>query len=150
MQVIFYYFLFFGGIWLLSFLFSKLRDFIDKKREETRNRVANEILANKDIENIIQNYKDKLNHIKHIRVDSTNIALNELKEHIWGQNAVLLTGCPKCKDGNLTVRNGEYGKFLGCTNYPRCDYTKNIKKAREEYKKTINKQLIKDIQRAYN
>ena len=33
--------------------------------------------------------------------------------------------CPRC-GGILLVRNGEYGKFLGCTNYPKCKYTQNI------------------------
>jgi len=34
--------------------------------------------------------------------------------------------CPKC--GNpLTERKGKYGKFLGCTTYPKCTFTKPIK-----------------------
>lgn len=32
--------------------------------------------------------------------------------------------CPKCGE-NLIQRKGKYGYFLGCTNYPRCKYTKN-------------------------
>lgn len=35
--------------------------------------------------------------------------------------------CPKC-GGNLVERVGKYGKFLGCSNYPKCQYTENIKK----------------------
>lgn len=34
--------------------------------------------------------------------------------------------CPKC-GGNLIERSGKYGKFLGCSNYPRCKYTEGIK-----------------------
>ena len=31
--------------------------------------------------------------------------------------------CPKC--GNeLVERNGKYGKFIGCSNYPKCKYIK--------------------------
>lgn len=30
--------------------------------------------------------------------------------------------CPKC-EGDLVVRNGKYGKFYGCSNYPKCRYT---------------------------
>ena len=30
--------------------------------------------------------------------------------------------CPKC-GGKLVMRNGKYGKFWGCTNYPRCTFT---------------------------
>lgn len=30
--------------------------------------------------------------------------------------------CPKC-GGNLIERKGKFGKFIGCSNYPSCDYT---------------------------
>ena len=30
--------------------------------------------------------------------------------------------CPKC-DSNLVPRAGKNGKFMGCYNYPKCDYT---------------------------
>jgi len=35
--------------------------------------------------------------------------------------------CPKpgC-GGQLTVRKGRHGRFLGCTNYPRCKHTENL------------------------
>ncbi|MBQ8131916.1 MAG: topoisomerase DNA-binding C4 zinc finger domain-containing protein [Bacilli bacterium] len=33
--------------------------------------------------------------------------------------------CPKC-GGELVVRKGKYGDFLGCRNYPKCKYTKEI------------------------
>ncbi|OQX00604.1 hypothetical protein BWK69_01085, partial [Candidatus Parcubacteria bacterium A4] len=33
--------------------------------------------------------------------------------------------CPKC-GGALAERSGKFGKFLGCSNYPKCQYTKNI------------------------
>ena len=33
--------------------------------------------------------------------------------------------CPRC--GNkLIVRNGKYGDFLGCSNYPDCKYTREL------------------------
>lgn len=35
------------------------------------------------------------------------------------------TICPKC-GGKLIIRDGKYGKFLGCSSYPKCNYTKNI------------------------
>ena len=33
--------------------------------------------------------------------------------------------CPKC-GGKLIERNGIYGKFLGCENYPDCRYTESL------------------------
>ncbi len=35
------------------------------------------------------------------------------------------TVCPKC-GGNLIQRNGKYGKFIGCCNYPKCNYKRNM------------------------
>ena len=35
--------------------------------------------------------------------------------------------CPRC--GNILIkRNGRFGAFMGCTGYPKCTYTENIKK----------------------
>lgn len=34
--------------------------------------------------------------------------------------------CPKC-GGILKIRNGKYGSFIGCSNYPNCNYKNNIK-----------------------
>ncbi|WP_431130125.1 NERD domain-containing protein [Flagellimonas flava] len=34
--------------------------------------------------------------------------------------------CPRC-GGKLVAKDGKYGKFYGCSNYPSCNFTKNIK-----------------------
>jgi len=33
--------------------------------------------------------------------------------------------CPKC-GGQLSIRLGRRGRFIGCDNYPECDYTRNL------------------------
>ena len=33
--------------------------------------------------------------------------------------------CPEC-GGFLIRRKGKYGKFYGCTNYPKCKHTEQI------------------------
>lgn len=33
--------------------------------------------------------------------------------------------CPKC-GGQLVERKGKFGKFIGCSNYPKCDFTRAI------------------------
>ena len=33
--------------------------------------------------------------------------------------------CPKC-GSNLVERSGKFGKFTGCSNFPKCDYTNHI------------------------
>lgn len=39
-----------------------------------------------------------------------------------------LPACPEC-DGLLEKRNGRFGPFLGCSNYPKCEYTQPIIKS---------------------
>ena len=34
--------------------------------------------------------------------------------------------CPKCGQ-YLVKRSGKYGAFLGCSGYPNCKYTENLK-----------------------
>ncbi|MDE2716337.1 MAG: topoisomerase DNA-binding C4 zinc finger domain-containing protein [Chloroflexota bacterium] len=36
-----------------------------------------------------------------------------------------IEACPTC-GGWLRIRTGEYGRFLGSSNYPTCDYTRDI------------------------
>lgn len=43
--------------------------------------------------------------------------------------------CPNCKDGYLVERDGKFGKFYGCSNYPRCTYTHDIRGKRDKYSK---------------
>ncbi len=154
MDVIFFYILFFCGIWLISVIVSKINEAIRKKRERIRDKVAEELLSGLNIEVVIDSYKRKLGHIKYTRSDpvreNAERDVERLKGQIWGRDAVLtLERCPKCKEGHLITRKGPYGKFLACTKYPQCDYRKNIVKAREEYKKSINEKFIDEIQKAY-
>ncbi len=39
--------------------------------------------------------------------------------------------CPKCGKP-LSIRLGKRGRFIGCTGYPECDYTRNLTEGREE------------------
>jgi DNA topoisomerase-1 len=35
-------------------------------------------------------------------------------------------GCPDCEDGQLIIKYGRWGKFIGCTNYPDCKHTEPL------------------------
>jgi len=39
---------------------------------------------------------------------------------------VLEEQCPKCSAHPLTIRLGRRGRFIGCSGYPECDYTRNL------------------------
>ena len=40
-----------------------------------------------------------------------------------------IEACP-VYDGWLDTRMGRFGRFLGCSNYPACDYTRNLRQSR--------------------
>ncbi len=58
----------------------------------------------------------------HLRVTEASETLEKVKV------ADVPTGekCPTCLDGDLVIKEGRYGKFIACTRYPDCKYTKNI------------------------
>ncbi|MGI9402698.1 MAG: type I DNA topoisomerase [Rhizobiaceae bacterium] len=34
--------------------------------------------------------------------------------------------CPKCQDGTLSLKVGKFGAFVGCSNYPECNFTRQL------------------------
>lgn len=50
--------------------------------------------------------------------------------------------CPKC-GGTLLVKNGKYGEFLGCNNFPKCKFSKAIQEElpMEELSVSISKHV---------
>ena len=71
----------------------------------------------KELSNIIvsNNIVDKEMRKKHVKNIRTKLNHNRELE----KNMI----CPKCGNG-LVERNGKYGKFIGCSNYPKCKYIK--------------------------
>ncbi len=51
--------------------------------------------------------------------------VKSVKQNVKRRNTAVSNGkCPRC-GGNLVLRDGKYGKFYGCSNYPNCSYTLN-------------------------
>ena len=56
--------------------------------------------------------------------NKTEISTAEHIENIRAQQWKVEHGiCPRC-GGNLVLRNGKYGEFWGCSNYPKCKFIK--------------------------
>ena len=65
------------------------------------------------LEKFWQPFKDRIDHTQE-NVQRSDVTQEKIDEK-----------CPKC-DGQLAIRLGRNGSFIGCTNYPECDYTRNI------------------------
>ena len=73
------------------------------------------------------NIVDKKYRKQHIEDIKENINNNteELRKE------VVMNRCPRC--GNeLVIRKGKTGEFIGCLSFPKCRYTKEIKKSNTE------------------
>lgn len=69
-----------------------------------------------EVYNTLCNYRDRYSvseeeHLQDIYKMQSDIAANI---------------CPRC-GGKLILRNGKYGQFYGCSNYPKCKFTKQLK-----------------------
>jgi DNA topoisomerase-1 len=70
-----------------------------------------------------------VNEIKEVRNRVVLDALNDLLEpHIFPVRAdgAPRRGCPQCGTGQLSLKTGRFGAFVGCSNYPDCSFTRQI------------------------
>ena len=92
-------------------------DFVNDLIKSYNNEIIIEDLSkikNKIEQNNITDKEIRKSHIKNIK--------NTVKENNDKEKNMI---CPKC-GAKLVERNGKYGNFIGCSNFPNCKYTKNI------------------------
>ena len=70
----------------------------------------------REVASVLQqnNVRESIDNNQHIR----NIKVKKAEMDFKIASGI----CPKC-GGNLVMRNGKYGRFYGCSNYPRCRFT---------------------------
>lgn len=59
---------------------------------------------------------------KEIRKEHKKFVKKQIKKN---KGSSISQVCPKC-GGILFIRNGKYGKFYGCSNFPQCSHTRNV------------------------
>lgn len=66
---------------------------------------------------------------KEIKIFDVINTLNEsLKSILFAvdENGQITRVCPECKTGELSLKIGRYGSFIGCSRYPDCNYVKKL------------------------
>ncbi len=79
-----------------------------------------------------QDFTRQTDEIKDLRVSEVLDALNDsLKDHIFPAKADGSDPrrCPNCGTGELSLKLGKFGAFIGCSNYPECKYTMQLSDA---------------------
>ncbi|MBT1154887.1 type I DNA topoisomerase [Aminobacter anthyllidis] len=98
--------------------------------EEKLDEVSDGKLAWRDVlQDFWKDFSHAVDEIKELRVTNVLDALNEelaplvFPEREDGSNPRI---CPKCGNGNLSLKLGKYGAFVGCSNYPECGFTRQL------------------------
>jgi DNA topoisomerase I len=68
--------------------------------------------------------------------DSKKLTISEVLTHVeellepyifgLGDSGAAAKVCPTCKTGALHLKTGKFGSFLGCSNYPECNFTRQL------------------------
>ena len=75
--------------------------------------------------------------LKSIVAEKQGIARTELTAEKLEEN------CPECGK-HLLLRLGKYGKFIGCSGYPDCNYMRKVDKATGESVEIVEPEIIPD------
>ena len=68
---------------------------------------------------------DQIQKIKKYKLVSNRQHIRDVETAIAMRGRKIAAGiCPSC-GGRLTLRRGGYGEFWGCSNYPKCKYTRH-------------------------
>jgi len=91
-----------------------------------------EKLESNPFEGLVDMYKTKLENTKeelmNELINSNKILKDNFNYMLKKLNYPTTFGeCPKCHQGYMTKKNGKFGLFYGCSNYPACRHIINIK-----------------------
>ncbi len=98
--------------------------------EEKLDRISDGKLAWKEVlRDFWTEFSSAISDTKELRVTEVLNTLNEelaplvFPEREDGKDARL---CPRCGNGNLSLKLSRYGAFVGCSNYPECGFTRQM------------------------
>jgi DNA topoisomerase-1 len=98
--------------------------------EEKLDQISDGKLAWKDVlRDFWKDFSGAVDGTKELRVTDVLDALNEalaplvFPQREDGSNPRI---CPKCGTGNLSLKLGKFGAFVGCSNYPECSFTRQL------------------------
>jgi len=98
--------------------------------EERLDKISAGELAWKDLlRDFWKQFSGSIDEIKDLRVSEVLDMLNvELAPLAFPprEDGSEPRACPKCADGQLSLKVGRYGAFVGCSNYPECNFTRQL------------------------
>ncbi len=117
-----------------SFLESFFRRYVEydftANLEEQLDKISAGELSWKDVLNDFwKQFSASVEEIKDIRVTQVLDTLNEDLAPLAfppREDGSEPRACPNCPAGQLSLKVGKFGAFIGCSNYPECNYTRQL------------------------
>ncbi len=98
--------------------------------EEKLDKVSNNEMVWQDLlRDFWTGFIGAVGEIKDLRITQVLDALNELLgPHIFPPRAdgAPARQCPTCTEGQLSLKVGKFGAFIGCSRYPECKFTRQL------------------------
>src|SRR4051812_5548946 len=125
------------GLLVIAFLESFFKQLVaydfTADLEEQLDRISNsEIDWKQVLRNFWRDFAAAVGETKDLRTTEILDALNDLlAPHIFPPKADGgdPRACPSCGNGQLSLKLGKFGAFIGCSNYPECRYTRQLSDA---------------------
>jgi DNA topoisomerase-1 len=76
-----------------------------------------------------KDFSARVEESKKLTISEVLTKIDELLEpYIFGvgEQAAKARVCPSCSNGRLSLKTGKFGSFLGCSNYPECNFTRQL------------------------
>ena len=73
-------------------------------------------------------FSANVERVKNVKIADTIDKLNTTLETFLFQkdDGSISRQCPECKVGELSLKIGRFGSFIGCSRYPDCNYVKKL------------------------
>ncbi|MDR1561409.1 MAG: topoisomerase DNA-binding C4 zinc finger domain-containing protein [Holosporaceae bacterium] len=72
---------------------------------------------------------ENVDQTKNIKISDVIDRLNEALEAFLfatGKDKKISRVCPECKNGQLSLKIGRFGSFIGCSHYPECKFVRKL------------------------
>lgn len=65
--------------------------------------------------------------MKDVKISDVIDKLNEsMEKFLFMSDGKVSRHCPECKEGELSLKIGRFGSFIGCSRYPECNYVRKL------------------------
>lgn len=109
------------------------------------NKLIKEYTEIKFQENDIQELYEKISQFNIVSPKARKQHISEVRNIIATKEQMRQQGiCPRCGH-SLVFRNGKYGDFLGCSNYPKCKFTKPMERRNNYFLNKLAKRFLKSL-----